>query len=121
MKSLSRRYVNWVFAPEGEILSFAQPLENIQRKGGSIAVSSCAPRFCRGAQEIVTPAQRHDNLEEMLINNRKAVYETAYAKNPQRWSGNTRNWQRVEAVHLNPDKATEGDANNIDIQTRKVA
>ncbi len=48
MRSLSRRCVNRVFAPEGEILSFAQPLESIQRKGGSIAASSCAPRFCRG-------------------------------------------------------------------------
>ena len=70
---------------------------------------------------FVTPAQRHDNLDEMLINNRKAVYEAAYAKNPQRWSGDTRNWQRVEAVHLNPDKVKEGDAKDIDIQIRKVA
>jgi hypothetical protein len=29
-----------VIAPEGEILSFAQPLESIQRKGGSIAAQS---------------------------------------------------------------------------------
>ena len=70
---------------------------------------------------FVTPDQRHNNLDEMLINNRKAVYEAAYAKNPQRWSGNTRNWQRVEAVHLNPDKVKEGDAKDIDIQIRKVA
>jgi hypothetical protein len=51
MRSLSRRCVNRVFAPEGEILSFAQPLESIQRKGGSIAAASCAPRFCRGSVE----------------------------------------------------------------------
>ena len=43
------------------------------------------------------------------------------AKNPKRWSGNTRNWQRIEKVHLNPEKAKEGDAKDIDIQTRKVA
>jgi len=40
---------NRVIAPEGEILSFAQPLESIQRKGGSIAAVSCAPR--RGKRE----------------------------------------------------------------------
>jgi len=40
-----------VLAPEGEILSFAQPLESIQRKGGSIAAGSCAPRFYRGSVE----------------------------------------------------------------------
>ena len=51
MRSLSRRYVDRVIAPESEILSFAQPLESIQRKGGSITASSCAPRFCRGSVE----------------------------------------------------------------------
>jgi transposase InsO family protein len=70
---------------------------------------------------FVTPVQRHEGLDEQLLNNRKAVYETAYAKNPKRWSGNTRNWQRIQKVHLNPDKAKEGDAKDIDIQTRKVA
>jgi hypothetical protein len=55
------------------------------------------------------------------INNRKAVYEAAYAKNPERWSGSMRNWQRIEKVHLNPHKNKEGDAKNIDIQARKVA
>ena len=33
---------------------------------------------------FVTPAQRHEGLDEQLLNNRKAVYETAYAKNPKR-------------------------------------
>ena len=47
MKSLLRRSVNRVTVPEGEILSFAQPLESIQRKGGSIAASSCAPANAR--------------------------------------------------------------------------
>ena len=42
---------NRVIAPEGEILSFAPPKESIQRKGGSITASSCAPRFCRGSVE----------------------------------------------------------------------
>ena len=51
MRSLSRRFVNRVIAPEGEILSFAPPKESIQRKGGSIVASPCAPRFCRGSVE----------------------------------------------------------------------
>ena len=51
MRSLSRQCVNRVFAPEGEILSFAQPLESIRRKGGLIGAISCAPRFCRGSVE----------------------------------------------------------------------
>ena len=48
MRSLSRRCVNRVFAPEGEILSFAQPLESIQRKGGSIAARSALLGFVGG-------------------------------------------------------------------------
>jgi len=73
------------------------------------------------AISFVTPAQRHEGLDEQLLNNRKAVYEAAYAKNPERWTGSTRNWQRIEKVHLNPDKAKEADAKDIDIQARKVA
>ena len=55
MRSLSRRCVNRVFAPEGEIL-FSFPCsawecrqESIQRKGGSIAASSCGAS--RGKRE----------------------------------------------------------------------
>ncbi len=47
MRSLSRRFLYRVIAPEGEILYFAQPLESIQRKGGSIAASSCPPTAAR--------------------------------------------------------------------------
>ena len=50
MRSLSRRCVNRVIAPEGEILSFAQPLESIQRKGGSIAAQSALLGFVGGRQ-----------------------------------------------------------------------
>ncbi len=49
IRSLSRQFLYRVIALEGEILSFAQPLESIQRKGGSIAASSCAPQ--RGKRE----------------------------------------------------------------------
>ena len=59
MRSLSRRCVNRVIAPEGEILSFAPPKESIQRKGGSIAAASFAPRFCRGiGREGFMPSYR---------------------------------------------------------------
>jgi hypothetical protein len=57
------------------------------------------------AIRFVTPAQRHDGLDAKLQDQRKAVYETARAKNPRRGSCTTRNWQRTQAVHLNPDKA----------------
>jgi len=71
-ESLSRVFFNRVLAPESEILcknhpwflpfgfipnllpadlSFAPPKESIQRKGGPLLRSPCAPRFCRGSAE----------------------------------------------------------------------
>ena len=35
---------------------------------------------------------------------RKAVYAAAKAQNPNRWSGDTRDWSFIEAVALNPEK-----------------
>ena len=37
----------------------------------------------------------------MILENRKRVYEEAKNKNPNRWSGDTRNWNRIEKVFLN--------------------
>jgi transposase InsO family protein len=61
------------------------------------------------ALRFVTPAQRHAGLDGPLLAQRKAVYEDARRKNPQRWSGSTRNWQRLAAVHLNPDQSDRPD------------
>jgi putative transposase len=52
----------------------------------------------------VTPCQRHRGEDSDLLEQRKAVYEAARKQNPQRWSGGTRNWNRVEEVWLNPPK-----------------
>ena len=56
------------------------------------------------AIRFVTPAQRHEGLDDKLLDNRKAVYEAARAKHPKRWSGCSRNWQKIQVVQLNPDK-----------------
>ncbi|MCK9394017.1 MAG: integrase core domain-containing protein [Methylobacter sp.] len=39
------------------------------------------------AIRFVTPTQRHEGLDENLLDNRKAVYGAARAKHPQRCSG----------------------------------
>jgi putative transposase len=54
---------------------------------------------------FVTPAQRHAGLDEALLNQRKTLYEDARRQNPRRWSQNTRNWNKIHTVHLNPDHA----------------
>lgn len=56
------------------------------------------------AIRFVTPAQRHAGRDGPLLEHRKSVYEDARLRNPQRWSGPTRNWQRIPVVHLNPNQ-----------------
>lgn len=34
------------------------------------------------------------------LENREKIYEQAKLKNPERWSGSTRNWEPVEKVYL---------------------
>lgn len=55
------------------------------------------------AIQFVTPSERHANKDAALLAKRHALYQQAKDKHPQRWSGDTRNWQRVDVVHLNPN------------------
>ena len=52
----------------------------------------------------VLPEQRHEGLDGEILNNRRKVYEKAREKHPERWSGETRNWDRTEEVYLNPEE-----------------
>jgi putative transposase len=61
------------------------------------------------AIRFVTPAQRHAGEDQPLLRRRKVVYEAAKARQPQRWSGTTRNWAPVRVVHLNPAKSANND------------
>jgi putative transposase len=55
------------------------------------------------AISFVRPAQRHAQVDEKMLQARTEVYEAARQKNPARWSAQTRNWQFINEVHLNPD------------------
>lgn len=57
--------------------------------------------------KFVTPAQRHRGEDTELLSRRHKVYQQARAKHPLRWSGNTRNWEPVTVVSLNPDKGSQ--------------
>jgi hypothetical protein len=50
----------------------------------------------------VSPLSRHEGRDEAIINARMALYETKRSQNPERWSGNARNWQVVPFTVLNP-------------------
>jgi transposase InsO family protein len=56
------------------------------------------------AIKFITPEQRHAGKDREILNKRKIVYELAKSKNPNRWSGDIRNWNPVKEVGLNPEK-----------------
>jgi putative transposase len=56
------------------------------------------------AIKFVTPAQRHYGEDIQILADRHQVYRTARSINPIRWSGDTRNWDPIGEVYLNPGK-----------------
>lgn len=51
---------------------------------------------------FVTPAQRHAGLHRELLEHRDGVYKAARQRHPERWTGDTRNWDPIDVVRLNP-------------------
>ena len=47
---------------------------------------------CHSALKYVTPEQRHLGRDPELLERRHEVYQRARERQPQRWSGRTRNW-----------------------------
>jgi len=62
---------------------------------------------------FVTPNQRHQKLDKEILEKRKAVYEAVKEKNPQRWSGKTRDWSLVTEVWLNPPKEVRAEEQKL--------
>jgi putative transposase len=54
--------------------------------------------------QYVTPEQRHCGQDHAILAARHALYTEAKAANPARWSGDTRNWEPVLVVTLNPER-----------------
>jgi putative transposase len=54
--------------------------------------------------KFVTPAQRHAGQAAAILGQREQVYAEAKARHPERWSGQTRNWELKDEVWLNPDR-----------------
>jgi putative transposase len=63
---------------------------------------------------FVTPEDRHNGQEKSILEQRKRVYESARKRRPGRWSRNTRNWEPIEIVLLNPapKRVSAEDLNN---------
>ena len=61
------------------------------------------------ALKFVTPHHRHTGMDKNIREKRHLVYQMAKQQHPERWSGNTRNWQLPEVVMLNPDRKKKVD------------
>ena len=57
------------------------------------------------ALNFITPAQRHRGADTAVLAQRKAVYQAAKARHPERWSGLIRKWDLTQGVWLNPPKS----------------
>lgn len=56
---------------------------------------------------FVAPKDRHELKDQQILSHREKVYTDAKNKRPERWSKNTRNWQRIDKVELNPANRKE--------------
>jgi putative transposase len=54
--------------------------------------------------KFVTPHARHSGQDSQILKNRDKVYKEARKQRPERWSSNTRNWDLIKQVALNPEK-----------------
>ncbi len=59
---------------------------------------------CHSGIGFVTPASRHKGEDHAILAARKAVYEQAKAKHPERWSQDIKHLEPVSGVWLNPEK-----------------
>jgi len=50
---------------------------------------------------FISPGDKHAGKDEAILERRAMVYESAKLKNKNRWSGEIRNWKKVEKVYLN--------------------
>ena len=57
--------------------------------------------------KFVTPNDRHNGKDEEVLKARAVVYETAKKNQPNRWSKETRNWDLIKEVKLNPLRSKE--------------
>lgn len=56
------------------------------------------------AIQYVTPIDRHTGKDREILERRKSVYSSARSRNPERWSRDTRNWNPIGPVWLNPPR-----------------
>lgn len=62
--------------------------------------------------KFTTPVERHTGIDIEILEARTLVYKKAKLENSNRWSGEIKNWDHIEAVYLNPEKGKSEIAEN---------
>lgn len=62
---------------------------------------------------FVTPEDRHNGRDIKILANRQHVYQEAKLKNPERWSGKTRDWNPVTEVVLKKFKKVKKNSEKL--------
>lgn len=52
----------------------------------------------------MTPGQQHRGEDKAILKHWHTVYQPAKVAHPERWSRQTRNWQRIDTATLNPER-----------------
>jgi len=103
--------------PQEWTAGFANLLEASVWVGGFVQWYNHEHRH--SAINFVTPVQRHAGEDHTLLEKRVAIYKAAKEQHPERWSGEIRNWQRINIVHLNPEKQI--DVKELQTERKKAA
>jgi len=64
-------------------------------------------KHLHSAISFVTPSDRHAGRHLAILAARKETYAAARAKHPERWTRNTRRWDPIPTVDLNPEPKPE--------------
>jgi len=82
----------------------SKPFENIDEARKWVASFTNWYNYCHyhSGLKFVTPVQRHNGGDVIILKQREEVYKKAKEKHPERWSGKTRNWKHEPVVMLNP-------------------
>ncbi len=79
-----------------------KPFENIieSRKWAHRFVNWYNTEHLHSGIKFVTPADRHNGNDILILANRHRIYQQARLSNPERWTKKTRNWKPVTEVVL---------------------
>lgn len=95
-----------------------KPFENIEAARAWVAefVSWYNTEHLHSGIRFVTPESKHLGKDIEILKQRDIVYINAKDKNPNRWSGKTRNWNPIECVKLNNLKREKSSDMNMELK-----